>query len=445
MARESTTPSCRVLQSRIDNLQAEVTRFIVVKQELIDTQGLLDREQSRFKGIQACNEQLLRAEDMESFGTILLESILATFEFEVSLFTRFDRERRCLEVIGQAGFENPPRSLPFDIDWLEDNMAIILPSGHELLEKWAPAGLGAVIICPYFSEKDHPFTGMVLGGLTLENIDLFDPIDSEVISSFSVMVSQAGSLLRNFELKRKLQEQNLKLEHYSKNLESIVTERTKELRHANKELDMLYQQSLGHLHLTREELSYQELLAQTDELTGLHNRRCMDEQLNKFVELSKTTDERFGFLMFDLDGFKLINDTHGHPLGDEVLKKVAQILRESCRHTDLPCRLGGDEFAVIMPGISVARGKAVAEQIRERIQMLHAVEQNVALSVTGSLGGTIHLPSESPSELVARVDEYLYQAKRNGKNQVVWKVTSSGEPAIFTNGGANIQKPETCD
>lgn len=447
MSPESKPLSYEELQSQVENLQAEVTRFIVVKQELIDTQALLDREQSRFKGILECSEELLRADDLETFITILLESILATFEFEVSLFTQFDSQRRCLDVISQIGFEDPPNHLVFDFDSLEGNTGVILPKGHALLKQWSSLDLGEAILCPYFSGNDHTFAGLVIGGLTTENLNLYDPINSEVVSSFSVMVTQAGSLLRNsevissfsvminqagsllrnYELKSKLQEQNLQLEHYSKNLEQLVEERTMELSQANKELDLLYQQNLDHLHLTREELSYQELLAQTDELTGLYNRRCFDTQLDKFVELSMTTGEQFGLLLLDLDNFKLTNDTYGHPHGDFVLKEVAQVLRKSCRQTDLICRLGGDEFAVIMPGISMSRGKEVAEQIRCHIEMLPKVEPDSKFNITASLGGTLHTPSESPGDLISRVDEHLYKAKRSGRNQVVWKDKTSDE------------------
>jgi diguanylate cyclase (GGDEF)-like protein len=193
------------------------------------------------------------------------------------------------------------------------------------------------------------------------------------------------------------------------------------LSRANKELDLLYQQNLDHLKLTREELSYQELLAQTDELTGLYNRRCFDTQLKKFVELSLTSSEQFGLLILDLDNFKLANDTYGHPHGDFVLKEVAQVLRKSCRHTDLLSRMGGDEFAIIMPGISSIRGKEVAEKICRSIEALPTVDPESDFNVTASLGGTLHVSSESPNELIARVDKYLYRAKHNGRNQVVWE------------------------
>ena len=326
MARETRQPSIGELQRQIDNLQAEATHFIVVKQELIDTQALLERERHRFKDIQACSERLLQVDDMQAFTAILLESILETFEFEVSLFTRYDREGKCLRVVGQAGFTAAPIDLPFDLHRFNGNTGIILSEGDELLSKWVSAGLREAIICPYFSEKEPTFTGMVIGGLTLANPDYFESINPEIVSSFSVMVTQAGSLLRNYELKKRLQEQNVQLENYSKNLESIVEERTRDLSQANKKLDRLYQQSVAHLEVTREELSYQELLAQTDPLTGLKNRRCLDAQLEKFIEISLATDEKLGFLMFDLDNFKLINDAYGHPAGDLLLKAVAETL-----------------------------------------------------------------------------------------------------------------------
>jgi hypothetical protein len=229
MSKETTPHSPRELQAQIEKLQSRITRFIVTRQELIDTKGLLDRERGRFQGIQACSEKLLKVEELDAFVTILLESILQTFEFEVSLLTRFDSRHKRLRVIGQAGFKNPPASLPFNIEWLESKTGDLLPSGHDLLKKWAPLGLGQAIICPFFTEKTASISGLVIGGVTADNLKNFDPISSEVISSFSVMAAQAGALLSNYELKHKLQKTNVQLEHYNKNLESRVKKRTSEL------------------------------------------------------------------------------------------------------------------------------------------------------------------------------------------------------------------------
>ncbi len=189
------------------------------------------------------------------------------------------------------------------------------------------------------------------------------------------------------------------------------------LKQRNQEL----QQSIDYLRITREELDSQELLSRTDELTGLYNRRCMDEQLTKFVDRSTTSDEKVALLLLDIDKFKLVNDTYGHQKGDAILANVSQVLKESCRTSDLPCRLGGDEFAIIMPGISVVRVKKLAERIRARIEQLPTIETWCELKIGGSLGGTFHVPGESPEAWFSRADDYLYQAKRSGRNQVVWK------------------------
>ena len=231
-------PSYEELQSIVEELQAEITPIIVIKQELIDAQSLLDREQNRFQAIHACSESLLHAENMESFTAILLDAVLEAFEFEVSLLMQIDVRRRKLNVVGHVGFDNPPKHLPFNIDWLNRRTATILPPGHLLFEKWSPLGLSQAIVCPFFSEKSGSFDGLVLGGITRTQQDYFYPIRTEVISSFSVLVAQAGALLSNYNLKTKLQVQNIQLEKYSKNLEAIVDARTKELRRANEELDV---------------------------------------------------------------------------------------------------------------------------------------------------------------------------------------------------------------
>ena len=409
------------LHAEIEDLQSEIIRFIVVKQELIDTQGLLDRERSRFRGIQQCSEALLHAEEMDAFASILLESVLTTFEFEVSLLMRFDPQAGDLEVIGHAGFDQAPIRLPFNPERLSEDTGVILSADSRLLREWAFAGLGQAVLCPFYSEKDNTFSGMVLGGITTDNQDHFDPIKEEVISSFSVMVVQAGALLSNQELKHRLQQQNEALEHHTKNLEQIVEERTSALREANRRLEAANQQSLGQLRVTEQELGRQELLAQTDELTGLYNRRFMDEQLRRLAALSRGGAGTFGMLLIDLDGFKEINDTHGHPRGDAVLRETAEVLRSSCRSTDVLCRVGGDEFAILMSGITSSRGRQVAEQIRARIEALPRRDPNRDILLSASVGGAIHTAMETPEDYFSRIDNCLYEAKRNGRNRIVWE------------------------
>lgn len=222
------------------DLQSKVDRFIVIRQQLIDTGGQLDRELGRFKVIQACYKRLLGADSFEEFTSTLLESILEAFEFEGAAYLRLDADAGRVEVVDQVGFEEFPTSVPSEPGWVPSEAATMLQPGHDLLVKWAEMKLAQCIICP-FEDQRADRIGIILGGLTDQHKYYFDPIKAEVRTSFSVMVGQAGALLRNYELRRNVQEKNVQLEHYSRNLEDIVARRTAELRQANENLDVANQ------------------------------------------------------------------------------------------------------------------------------------------------------------------------------------------------------------
>jgi diguanylate cyclase (GGDEF)-like protein len=181
--------------------------------------------------------------------------------------------------------------------------------------------------------------------------------------------------------------------------------------------------SYDYLRRTRAELDYQGLLAQTDALTGLYNRRCLEEQLARGLEECAKGGRGLGLLMLDLDGFKPVNDRLGHPVGDEVLRLVAETIRECVRADDLPCRYGGDEFAVLLQGVELGFATERAEQLRERIAALAPIRPG-APRVTASIGGTVVRPGDTPTSLVRRADGRLYAAKSAGRNRVSW---DSGE------------------
>jgi len=186
------------------------------------------------------------------------------------------------------------------------------------------------------------------------------------------------------------------------------------VRAKNAELE----RTLDFLRRTREELSYQELLAHTDGLTGLYNRRCFDEQLPRFVERG----EGVGLVMVDLDHFKPVNDTLGHEAGDVVLRNVARVLRDHVRKTDLPVRLGGDEFCVVLADVDHAAAQRRAEELRTSIADMPHPGRAHGLSITGSLGGTLYAPGEGIESFIRRADEVLYEAKRAGRNCLRWAV-----------------------
>jgi diguanylate cyclase (GGDEF)-like protein len=163
--------------------------------------------------------------------------------------------------------------------------------------------------------------------------------------------------------------------------------------------------------------------AVTDELTGLFNRRRFDEVIVTEAERARRFGQQLGLVMLDLDDFKAVNDTHGHPQGDIVLRAVARILRESAREIDEPARLGGEELAVVLPGTDLDGAFKLAERVRRGIEALEIpVISNGGESVriTASFGvATLPASAATVEELIAAADDALYEAKRTGKNRTV--------------------------
>jgi diguanylate cyclase (GGDEF)-like protein len=181
---------------------------------------------------------------------------------------------------------------------------------------------------------------------------------------------------------------------------------------------------------------YQETqrLATTDALTGLSNYRHFHDLLGLEVQRARRMDYPIGLIIMDLDHFKWVNDRHGHPVGDLVLRQVAEQLRKRLRRTDVVGRLGGEEFATILPGDGLAEVAVVAEKLRRSIEELPPVRGGMTITptpLTLSLGGTSLSADVVEAELlVSCADQALYEAKRSGRNQVrLWSAAlSSTEP-----------------
>ncbi len=225
------------LREEANKLQRKVNQFIVVRQDLIDTRDQLDSELARFRIIQKCNEEILATHNMKEFSEILLESFVEAFEFEASVFSIYNTDSRQLDTVQVFGLENPPETIPFDLDRGVEKKSLILDNDHPIL---CALGLGEAIMAPFFDNKDR-FKGVILGGNTKENLSLYKPLREDIKTSFLVMVSQAGSLFSNYELKSQIREQNVQLKEYSKGLEKLVAERTRELRETNKDLEIANQ------------------------------------------------------------------------------------------------------------------------------------------------------------------------------------------------------------
>jgi len=167
-----------------------------------------------------------------------------------------------------------------------------------------------------------------------------------------------------------------------------------------------------------------ERLATTDGLTGLTNHRTFQSRLDEHLALAARSGQRLSLLLCDVDHFKSVNDTYGHPAGDEVLRGVSAVLAAEARQSDVVARYGGEEFAVVMPATDAAGAAVIAERIRERVAAAAFRTEQGPLRVTLSLGvATWPDDGAKKAELVERADACLYHAKRHGRNQTVLAAT----------------------
>jgi diguanylate cyclase (GGDEF)-like protein/PAS domain S-box-containing protein len=158
-----------------------------------------------------------------------------------------------------------------------------------------------------------------------------------------------------------------------------------------------------------------------DALTGLYNRRYLEETLEREVQRAARAAQSLGLLMIDLDHFKNFNDTYGHDAGDAVLRETALFLAKGIRAEDFVCRFGGEEFVVILPTADLESSRARGERLRLKMRELTIMYQGKSLGMVTISVGVAVLPEHgrSPKELMAAADAALYQAKRGGRDVVV--------------------------
>lgn len=178
------------------------------------------------------------------------------------------------------------------------------------------------------------------------------------------------------------------------------------------------QASIANLQLALEESRGE---AMTDPLTDLFNRRAFDEHLRSRFDRAVQEQLQLSLIMLDIDHFKSFNDTHGHLIGDQVIRLVGSCIKQILGPPDLPARYGGEEFAVISLGRPVANAAQLAEDIRRKIDGYEIVQQGTQTSlgkVTISIGIASLRAADTPTSLIQRADDCLYVAKRTGRNRV---------------------------
>jgi diguanylate cyclase len=182
----------------------------------------------------------------------------------------------------------------------------------------------------------------------------------------------------------------------------------------------------------RDSLKAAEERSNTDALTGLANRRSMDEFFRSAQIVAMEGDEPLSVLMIDIDHFKKFNDTYGHQVGDQVLRLVAKVLQDNVGQGGLAARYGGEELIAVLPGYDLGACVEVAERIRLRIseaRLTRRATGQAISSVTVSIGVAQFRLAESAETMIERCDRSLYQAKRSGRNRTVTENDIEGETA----------------
>lgn len=155
-----------------------------------------------------------------------------------------------------------------------------------------------------------------------------------------------------------------------------------------------------------------------DPLTGTGNRIAMDQTLIREVDMAKRHLQPLSLLMLDIDHFKRVNDSHGHGIGDEVLKGVAEAIKNQLRNVDMVFRFGGEEFLILLSNTSRDAAALVGERLRHAAQVQDYFAAGTRIELTVSLGCATLLPGESVESLLRRADNALYVAKREGRNRL---------------------------
>jgi diguanylate cyclase (GGDEF)-like protein len=207
-----------------------------------------------------------------------------------------------------------------------------------------------------------------------------------------------------------LQEANEELSDLNTSYELLVIE----LKQAKGKAEKLANE-LHSANVTLHEMAFR------DALTGLYNHRFFQEAMDKELERSKRYQRDFSLIIFDIDHFKKVNDTYGHPIGDRVLAAIARAAEQAVRGADIIARYGGEEFAIIMPETDFMSASAVAERLRGNIEHLDIVVDDTTIKATVSVGYTSYrhnIKVQEKGAIIDMADKALYIAKQSGRNKV---------------------------
>lgn len=278
------------------------------------------------------------------------------------------------------------------------------------------AALASGCVCWYKGQSTAKYytiawTSMLSGGLILA-LNKAGILPSNLFTEYGTHIgSSLEVVLLSFALAERINaERRMRYEAQEQAL--IAT------RRANEELEGRVQERTKELETLTTQLRE---LSNTDQLTGLHNRRHLDTVMLEEWERGKRYQRPLAVILIDIDHFKSVNDTHGHPVGDDCLQEVAQRIRNGVRWpTDFAARYGGEEFCIVLPETEAEGAITVAERIRDLIQSNNIRTRNGPLPLTISAGVHSLIPNDEATlaSLLEQADSALYQAKQQGRNRV---------------------------
>ena len=333
----------------------------------------LDRRSRATVNLRDFAERLNASELDETYTTILRHSteLLGAERGSLLLFDEGTRELEVKAVVGPHAEDARASRIPLG----EGVSGSVLNDGRALVVKdvratgWNTARTGR-------SYKTDSFISfpIIIGGRKVGVLNVTDKVDGSVYDEFDLDL-----------------------------LEMIAPQ-----------IALALERTRWHLKATRFQL-----LSITDPLTGLHNRRYLEERITEEIERSKRHHFPVCFMMIDIDDFKQYNDRNGHQAGDLALEMTAQSIKSALRTEDVASRYGGEEFSVLLPQTNLSKALIIAERIRRRVERARLPNRNLQLlnSVHVSIGVAEFGPHvDTPISLISAADQSLYIAKRRGKN-----------------------------